>query len=356
MNSMKTIKGLFQAVGQSAIDRDVGVIRGVSVITEGEADGHDFFIDATTIKQVEAAAKAFKGGVKVKMNHWSGVESIVGFLRDFRIDGVQLRADLHLLKTSDRREYIIEMAESIPDGFGLSIAFSGIPEEIDGKVYARCKELYSVDLVDSPAANPSGLFSQVDTETNMKGKQMDATEQKSFIDSIRGFFTKAEKGLVPAEQLSAAQTQIATLTASLTERHSQLESVKQECADTKQKLQAKDAEINLKTIRISELEASLAQRDTQGKDKTANADASLSAAKAKVTELQGIIDNPEGAIQKSAAAKAQEILAAAGHTPIKGDSTKNGDQPEKPDFSKLKGLTKVIAIEKAESAAKQKNN
>jgi hypothetical protein len=56
----------------------------------------------------------------------------------------------------------MEMAETMPGAFGLSIAFSGAPEGGDDATrFARCTEIYSCDIVDIPAANPTGLFSEL---------------------------------------------------------------------------------------------------------------------------------------------------------------------------------------------------
>ncbi|MFN7138866.1 MAG: hypothetical protein ACK4UN_05975 [Limisphaerales bacterium] len=161
---MITFRATTAAKGR--IDATRGVITGVSVITEGPAIGHNLEIDGTTLKQVKACADAFAGGVKVKTNHGSGFESIVGHLKSFSIAGNKTIADLHLLKNHPDFKKLVEMAQTMPECFGLSISFSGVRETINGKQYARCSELYSVDLVDSPAANPTGLFSvPIKTET-----------------------------------------------------------------------------------------------------------------------------------------------------------------------------------------------
>jgi hypothetical protein len=81
------------------------------------------------------------------------------------IDGDQLRADFHLIKSGEEYERIMEMAEMMPSSFGLSIEFSGISEEIDEYRYARPVEIYAVALVDQPAANPSGLFQAMSEPT-----------------------------------------------------------------------------------------------------------------------------------------------------------------------------------------------
>ena len=105
---------LFSALAAASIDKAAGTILGVSVISEGEAKGHSLFIDATTLAQVKAAAELFADGLQVKIDHWSGFDGIVGVLKNFSIDGPQLRADLSLLQTHDARERILEMSETMP--------------------------------------------------------------------------------------------------------------------------------------------------------------------------------------------------------------------------------------------------
>ena len=158
------------------VDAENFTIKGVSVLSVGEALGHDMQIDVTTLEQVKEAAEGYGAGLKVKTDHFSGFNQIVGTLRNFQIDGDQLRADMHLLATHEATLRILEMSESMPESFGLSIAFSG--EHLDsGEVtFARCSEIYSADLVDAPAANPTGLFSEkVDSaEINMDENQIAA--------------------------------------------------------------------------------------------------------------------------------------------------------------------------------------
>lgn len=152
----------FAATAQARVNPADGVIYGVSLITEGPALGHGVYIDATTLEQVKTAAGMYSGGLKVKMDHGGGAGDIVGFIDNLRIAGAKLIGDFHLLQSSEHRQYILEIAEKIPDTFGLSIAFSG-PSEIgvDKRAMQRCTEIYSVDLVSEPAANPDGLFSRM---------------------------------------------------------------------------------------------------------------------------------------------------------------------------------------------------
>jgi len=188
------------AVLQGQIDAQAATISDVSVITVGEAKGHGMQIDAQTLTEVKAAAETYAGGLKVKTDHYTGFDNIVGTLRNFRIDGDQLRADLFLLKNHDATARILEMAELMPDTFGLSISFTGEHEESgDDIVFARCTEIYSADLVDAPAANPTGLFS---AKVDSAKKVMD---EKQIADAIAA-------ALAPViEDMAAMQAKLAKL-------------------------------------------------------------------------------------------------------------------------------------------------
>jgi len=135
------------------------VIEGVSIISIGEAKGHGLYVDETTLMEVKACAESYKGGVKVNLDHGAGIKDIVGFVNNFRIVGKQLLGDLNLLETSPMRDYVLEISSKLPDTFGISIAFSGPIREVEGLAFASCTELYSADLVQTPAANATGLFS-----------------------------------------------------------------------------------------------------------------------------------------------------------------------------------------------------
>jgi hypothetical protein len=159
------------AVAAGKIDAEAGVIRGVSLISEGPALGHGVMVDARTLEQVKAAAEQYEGGLKVKLDHNSGAGDIIGYVDALRIEGKKLLGDLHLLQNSPHRAYVLEIAEKIPDTFGLSIAFSGPVEMSSDKktMLQRCTEIYSVDLVSEPAANKTGLF-----ERRMKAFQTES--------------------------------------------------------------------------------------------------------------------------------------------------------------------------------------
>jgi hypothetical protein len=122
--------------------------------------------------QVKECAESYKGGVKVNLDHGAGIKDIVGFVNNFRIVGKQLLGDLNLLETSPMRDYVMEISSKLPDTFGISIAFTGPIREVEGLAFASCTELYSADLVQTPAANATGLFSFTAKQVDSFSKQM----------------------------------------------------------------------------------------------------------------------------------------------------------------------------------------
>jgi hypothetical protein len=133
---------------------------GVSILEVGEAKGHDLFVDKISLQTALKLMKGARNGVKVKMNHGSGLDAVVGFARNPRIDGDKLVADLRLLRNSPHYGLIKEMASEAPDQFGVSLAFVNESETIDGKDYIRPQSIASADLVSSPAAT-NGLFEEM---------------------------------------------------------------------------------------------------------------------------------------------------------------------------------------------------
>jgi hypothetical protein len=201
-------------ISGSAIDREKGIIGGVSVITIGEAKGHGIGIDHRTLETVLQCAKEFSTGIKVKFRHGkageyqSVVDEVSGTLKNFSIDGNKVRADFHLFKSlpAEVKEKIFEMAETIPDQFGFSIVFSGGSEELENKKFARCEDLLSVDLTDKPAANPDGLFESKPMKNVKYENGKDGKHSKDCECS------ECAKSMSSAELLEAFQTLSKTVT------------------------------------------------------------------------------------------------------------------------------------------------
>lgn len=159
---------------------DEFIVRGVSVMTEGpatshfvEIDGKEYqvFVDGGTLEGVHAAAGKFATGVKVKAGH-TGPDAnpghvVIGYLDAFQMSeengAKKLAADFHVFKTAPNVTHTIKIISTIPDTIGFSAAFDGPFQRIADRMCARVKDLFSIDFVTDPAANPSGVFSvQVD--------------------------------------------------------------------------------------------------------------------------------------------------------------------------------------------------
>jgi len=247
-------------VASGRIDRRRGIIRDVAVITAGEAKGHNMQVDETTLEQVKDCAETYVGGLAVRYaqeDHGGGAANNVGNLRNWRMgtlddsDVACLRADLQLLKAHADYPLILEMAETMPESFGLSIMFSGVHDEKDGERFARCAELYGCDIVKNPAANPTGLFSKPDIQPTNEGTIM-ATNKNLEVE-----FAQTSAALKDAEgKLTAFDAQVKTLTAERDELKAKHEALSAEQAKQAEALQASALEINvLKDASVKSAEA-----------------------------------------------------------------------------------------------------
>ena len=189
-----------------SVDKINAIIRGVSVITSGiVARGHDLEVDEQTMQEMKTCGET-RGRCPVKVDHKSGAGAVCGYLSEFRIAGNKLKADWHLLQTHPQKDQILETAERMPEGVGLSTAFIGSdkPERTkSGKLAARCKELISVDYVALPAANPDGLFSvKVDTPQNTMNPEILAALKAALSEALAPIQAKIDAQAAQLESLS----------------------------------------------------------------------------------------------------------------------------------------------------------
>lgn len=184
-----------KVVGKVRVERDAGVygagmIHDVSMITVGEALGHEMWCDHAFLAQVVEAVQHAYRGIKARFTHPGlsndGVGTKLGKFFNARLEGDQVIADLHFQQAAhetpdgDLANYVMTLAEETPEDFGLSIVFDHdteaseehaahhsepgqsfeSPDEGNKENYyhARLHKLYAADVVDSPAANPGGLF------------------------------------------------------------------------------------------------------------------------------------------------------------------------------------------------------
>jgi len=170
----------------------------VSILTIGEAKGHNLLIDQTSLEQALAVALSMKR-IKVTMGHGAEVSGILGYIDGFKIEGDRLMGDLTLFNTNEA-QFVQHLANVLPEGFGLSLTFSGVPEQVAGDRFARVSEIYDISVVSSPAANSAGLFSAF-TAVDMKKLQMNEAPVE-----VKKELSEAAVVAAPAPEAPAVET------------------------------------------------------------------------------------------------------------------------------------------------------
>jgi len=211
-------------------DHSAGMIRAAAIITRGEALGHKLWIDRTMLEQTRDAINQ-PAGAKARFTHPGSGDAMGKFLGRFKnatLDGDTLRADLHFSKSAHETpgsgnlaSYLMSLAAEDPAAFGNSIAFlrdaaaesrfeqhytaMGAVQEkgqlVQRKTFtspdsdnsqnfrhARLSKLLAVDTVDTPAANPNGMFEAGDIE-----------EMEQVLSYICGLSGKPETSRVDAD-------------------------------------------------------------------------------------------------------------------------------------------------------------
>jgi hypothetical protein len=224
--------------GESRVERDgghysAGLIRGVSVITRGEALGHDLWIDDIALQQVEQAINSHSLGIKSRFTHpgmcGDGLGKHVGRIMHADVEGAQVFADQHFNKSShktpdgDLAGYLMDLADEDPLSYGLSISFeqdaaatdafqtmhlnangefqSPDPNNLRNLPHVRIASLHAADAVDEPAANPNGLFhrerdvaAEADAMASyalgLTSKQPETIQLGLDPDRVRGFVSR----------------------------------------------------------------------------------------------------------------------------------------------------------------------
>lgn len=259
--------------GAGKIEDDV--IRDVSTITGGEAAGHDLWVDRQFLQSVASSINV--AGIKARFTHPSlsgdGLGTLLGVVRNARVTGDRVIGDLHLAQHAydtpdgDLAGYVKRLASEDPEHFGVSIVFTHddvaesefvrrhqgrtgrfrSPDTRNVKNYrhARLDRLRAADVVDSPAANPDGLFYigqdlAADAEQLLLyalGKRTDAPKSTALsldADRVASFVQRALKrrGLIvkggESEQLNGDE--ISTLK---TDQHLRRERAKDRAAQLK---------------------------------------------------------------------------------------------------------------------------
>lgn len=180
----------------------------VSLIQVGEAKGHGMWIDQESL---ESALEILEGAtLPAYVTHVGAMESDrllseVGVFSGFYLENGKLKAekfqalDSFMVDEAERYRRLFDLAEAMPDAFGLSMVFEaalvwvqddgheipideGSPDNsLRDLPSVRFLSIKSADFVDAPAANEAGLFSKQQINQTLEGPEMDEKETKEVI-------------------------------------------------------------------------------------------------------------------------------------------------------------------------------
>ena len=226
------------------VDRKANVIFGASLMQVGnlnDSEVRPWAVDAKTLDQALSLSTRSKNGLKARFTHPNmsadGMGSYLGRWKNLRIDGDTLRGDLHIADAAftspqgDLGTYVLDMAEQDPEAFGVSVATAldeanlqqwqdRLPDMAPADRKAarwpmRFTRLRAADVVDTPAATRTGLFSLADADLRNLPAQATALLDTYFTDAppdvvrarIAGFLDRyfSSKGAPMATETQAAE-------------------------------------------------------------------------------------------------------------------------------------------------------
>lgn len=221
----------------SNFSADAGGLKNVSLMTTGiEAAGHGLYLDEKTAGTV--MSKLLGRSVKSYLQHkGAGGDRLgqeIGFFSGIYRQGAQIKATAFEFLDSFKKEAgntcdkIVEMAQKVPDQFGVSLVLSYLPVWVmpDGSEVAcsglsapkgaireipsmRVLDVISADFVGSPAANPNGLLSvPVDAPPKEEAKPTEPMTQVLTLSQEQHDAALAELSTGHALALSALEAKL----------------------------------------------------------------------------------------------------------------------------------------------------
>lgn len=201
-NTLEAEHTLRRQLAAGAVDAGLGVIRDCVVVEAGvpatgkyvllDASGNitrdeklakkkiPVFTDEKTLDTLLTAAAEAGKRVRTREDHDETIGARAGFSDAFKRvkdqAGDRVVADVHLFKSYRHRDILLETAAQTPDEVGLSIDFTPSFELAGEKAFMRVAELHAVDIVDTGAVTPGGLFLSARVDTNRKSETKEISE------------------------------------------------------------------------------------------------------------------------------------------------------------------------------------
>lgn len=213
------------------VDRENKIIRGYSVMSLGEAKGHGFAADETTLEQLVALGNGTQGGMKTRVRHPGkendGFARYLGKSTLFRREGDRVVADMQLSQSAfvspegDYGSYLMARAEEDASGFGASpeIEYT-LKNNGPGKLPTlRLKSLKAIAVVDDPATNTAFFSCLSAKDDDMADANLETKNAE----------LSAERDLL-AEEVTRLKTRVTTLESDVTAKSAELSVAKTDAA------------------------------------------------------------------------------------------------------------------------------
>lgn len=304
-------------IEQTQVDRESGTMAGVALISVGPALGHGLFVDDDSVQGILSALEGEK--LPAYITHRGAIfedrlTREIGMFENFRIDQDRLLADFQAFESfreDDSRKFnrLFEMAEKMPERFGLSIVFTADSvwatpagdvdtlEKPEDAIFEfpsiRVDEVSSADFVDSPAANQRGLFSKIDNPKSIKmtkaqlSEQVEelASEKEEMATQITELESALEEHDEKDEAMNALALEKAALEAEVESLKLQLEEAETKIAEIEEKLGGHEEKMKEDEEKMKEKEEAA---DALRSDIT-DRDESIMALGAEVEKLKALI-------------------------------------------------------------------
>lgn len=172
------VSDLLEAVGGTTVDKEQGIIKGVVILTGEKVSRNKTLYTKKALGEATSryeGAKMYIDHPKPDEGNTRSVRDLGGVYRNVRIEeGNKLKADLHLLPNANIRDLVIPIAESRPDGVGLSIRDRGKGRDEGGVFLVEGfapKSTFSIDLVTEASVNEN-LYESYEGGEDMKIEEL----------------------------------------------------------------------------------------------------------------------------------------------------------------------------------------
>jgi hypothetical protein len=346
------------ALSDTQVNKEQGTMSSVALISAGPALGHGLYVDSKSLEMIEDELDGVR--LPAYITHQGAIfedrlTREIGLFDNFRIEGDRLLGDFQAFESfmeDDARKYnrLFELAEKMPERFGLSIVFSAnaawatesgdveTAEKPDDALFdfpsIRVEEVSSADFVDTPAANDRGLFSKIDTkptnkmtkaelielnkdlEEQNKSLALSVTEAEALIEELQISFK--DKDSLEEEEIEDAEESVEDAEESVEDAEESVEDAEEEVVEESEEEEMRESktlpdarpmeeqieelekdiaskleEIEELKSKLEEKEEDLSEKGEELETKEEEMQAKLSEMSSKIATLQKLIEGSD---------------------------------------------------------------